>query len=177
MNQGADLQDVANHEASHAVAWWWWVNQPGGVDDSTGGTFEYGRLTMGEFDPGVDWPLLKAGLGRVEEAYWQGFEHHVMTGLAGPISDGLLGREVAESGTDLAEVWERLEQVFYPDEQDALDQMAVYLRDTRDFLESTSTKMMVAEVAFALLARKSLTSDEAVALMERVVDENQLWAI
>ena len=55
--------------------------------------------------------------------------------------------------------------------------MAVYLRDTRDFLEYKSTKMMVAEVAFALLERKTLTNDEAVAVMERVDDENQLWAI
>jgi len=156
--------------------WWWWVNQPGGLDDFTGGTFEYGRLTMGEFDPGVDWPLLKAGLGRVEETYRQSFEHHLMTGLAGPVSDRITGRRVPESREDLAEVWVRLKRI-YPDEQDALDQMAMYGRRTKALLEYKSTEMLVTEVAVALLERKTLTSDEAVALMERVVDENQLWAI
>lgn len=152
-----DPQSVANHEASHAVAWWWWVNRPDGVDDGTGGRFEQVGLTPdqrirhGAFNPGEH--LVSRGD--------QNAADHFCIGLfAGPISDELRGEVRDEETTD--EIRARIHYVRIMQKDLDVVETERLRTTTRDFLMRPDVQAMVEALQEQIMGYGSVSFEDAV---------------
>ncbi len=155
---------VADHEASHAVVWWWWwASQPEAHDPGTGR--EIWRITMepakgeeGHFRP--NWPIF----GNETKDERLCLEHVLAMALAGPISDELRNEPRSHTTID-----EKYAKSVASQRLPSLAEATMFLEELRPrvrlFLERTEVRAMVKGLAEALLERKTLGHDEAVAAM------------
>ena len=157
---------VADHEASHAVVWWWWwASQPEARDPGTGRniwriTIEPEEGKEGCFEPDF---LIYTNQTSDDKLC---LKHECATGLAGPISDKMRKEKRPLHPSDERKV-ERLANRFWPSSPEEADRFLADLRPKVElFLKRPDVCAMVKGLKKALLERKTLGHDDAVAAME-----------
>lgn len=166
MADDPDPRSVANHEASHAVAWWWWVNRPDGDDDGSGGQFEDLRLTIGG----------RAQHGGFNPGFHAGYtaempeivDHHCIGLLAGPVSDEMRGDDPYHNKTDV-EWAEKIYSDGMGHEMSASERERLR-KTTRAFLRRPEVQAMVGALTAVLLEHDHVGYLDAVAAMERALE-------
>ena len=159
-----DPASVADHEASHAVVWWWWWASQEVPNPGTGRRILSITIVPTEDEEGgfcPDIPTFGTN-GTPDDLLCM--EHVCAMSLAGPVSDDVR-KEPRQHYTDVNHA-KGFAKAGLPTEE----KVTRFLEELRPkvelFLERPDVHAMVEGLAEALLERKTLGHDDAVAAME-----------